>query len=86
MVEFYSSIQNPKLVEFVHACQFIVYTCNPAKCIRKKMELETPIMVEILRNTLCNFPHMEMLRIGHIDVEFIPNCVDFWIEFELNLN
>ena len=28
---------------------------------------------------------MESLRIGHIYVEFIWNCVDFWIEFGLDL-
>ena len=28
---------------------------------------------------------MELLRIGCIDVEFILNCVDFWIEFGIEL-
>jgi len=31
------------------------------------------------------FPRMELLRIGHIDVEFTLNCVDFWIEFGIKL-
>jgi len=31
---------------------------------------------------------MELLRIGHTDAEIVLNCVDFWIEFgiELELN
>ena len=28
---------------------------------------------------------MELLRIGHTDVEFTLNCVDFWIEFGIEL-
>ena len=43
------------------------------------MEVETPIMVEIL---LCKiFPTWNCLGFGHIDVEFVLNCVDIWIEF-----
>jgi len=32
-----------------------------------------------------NFSHMELLGIGHINVEFIRNCVDFWSEFGIEL-
>jgi len=39
-----------------------------------------------LQNILCkHFPHMELLGIGHIYVEFIQNCVDLWSEFGIEL-
>jgi len=44
------------------------------------MELETPIMVD--SEILCKIlPTWNCLGFGHIGVEFILNCVHFWIEF-----
>ena len=31
------------------------------------------------------FSRMELLGVGHICVEYTQNCVDFWIEFGIEL-
>ena len=81
-MKFYGSIQFQNWVSWCNSSCTCVIHGYKAKYTKKRMKVEIPTIAEILKKyTMQIFPRMELLRIGHIDVEFILNCVDFWTEF-----